>query len=522
MKAFIYIIVFLCSFNLCFAQQAAYIPSDGKVWSYGNVAFFGDVTTEGLLGSSPNTVLYFLGAKWTNGYNALLNDESVSGTDGVGGTFRFAGIRGRQTVAGGYNVAAHMGASFPNIEIANADGITLDDLNDLKIRNKLHFNRGHIYLNGWNLWVGQKDAGTITGFNDERFVVTGTGSAGGFMYRAKVSTSVGPVVFPIGTTATNYAPAGVVYDGPADNFKARVFDSVYQYATSGNKINDSVVYKTWNVGQDNAGAGTVALTLQHQDKDEGTEYVTNRDKSFISQFNNGNWEIRDGVNDDMGPGTLTADPMTGRPTMHARSFANGLGMNTYYSKFTTVAYYLPANIIHFNAYRVTYTLVDLVWTTMSETHNAVFEIERMYDNETAFTKIATVNTKAPGGNSTSRLDYFYEDTNDYDGWTYYRIKVVSITGRYVYTDVREVPPVIKVTVYPNPNFGQFKVDIKGIKAPLVLQMYDTWGQMIRTITVVKEGEVKITDMPKGTYFLVLKYKDTGKQAYTCKIIVIDH
>jgi hypothetical protein len=120
------------------------------------------------------------------------------------------------------------------------------------------------------------------------------------------------------------------------------------------------------------------------------------------------------------------------------------------------------------------------------------------------------------------LDYFYEDNNSYDGWTYYRIKVVSVTGRYLYTDVREVGPLIKVTVYPNPNFGNFKVDIRGIKVPLILQIFDTWGQVIRTQEVLMSGQVNITDMPKGTYFLRLTYKDTKKEAYVCKVIVIDH
>jgi hypothetical protein len=88
--------------------------------------------------------------------------------------------------------------------------------------------------------------------------------------------------------------------------------------------------------------------------------------------------------------------------------------------------------------------------------------------------------------------------------------------------VREVPPLIKVTVYPNPNFGQFKVDIKGIKVPLVMQIIDTWGQIVRSQEIVKNGQVQITDMPTGNYVLVLMYKDSKKQAYVCKVIVIDH
>jgi hypothetical protein len=523
MKRYLLILCFLVfSINSIIAQQAAYIPADGKVWSFGNVAFFGDVTNDGTLGSSPASVLYFLGKQWTNGYTALLSDESTAGIGGTGGIFRFAGNKGQQIIAGGYNVASRTGASFPNLEVSNANGIILADLNDLRIRNTLQLTNGHVYLNGWNLMVGYDNPGVINGYSDQRFIVTGPETAGGFLYRAKLSSSAGQVVFPVGTSATNYAPAGVRYEGSAEDFKARVFDSVYQQAVSGRMLYDSVVFKTWNLGQEGTGTGLTSVALQHMDADEAQEYKVNRSSSYISHFNDSNWEIRKAVNDNMGPGTLTTQPMRQSATMHSREM-EGIGNSSYFAKLTSLSYsYLPADIVHFNAYRISYSLVDLVWTTSRETNNAVFEVERMLDNETAFKKIATVATKAPGGYSTTRLDYYYQDTNDYDGWSYYRIKAVSATGKYVYTDVREVGPLIQATVFPNPNYGQFKVTVRGIKTPLIVQVFDTWGQQVRKLEMIGQSEVSIRDVPTGMYYLVLTHKETGKQAYHCKVVVIDH
>lgn len=522
MKRHLLIICFLVLSINAMAQQAAYIPAGGKVWNFGNVAFFGDVTNDGTLGSSPSSVLYFLGKQWTNSYYARLSDESASGIDGIGGLFRFAGNKGQQIIAGGYNVAARAGASFPNIEVSNANGIILADLNDLQIRNDLKLTNGHVYLNGWNLMVGDKTPGSITGYSDQRFIITGRETAGGFLYRAKLSSSAGQVVFPVGTNATNYAPAGVRYEGTAEDFKARVFDSVFLYAVTGRVLHDSVVYKTWNLGQEGNGTGLTSVTLQHMDEDEAAEYNVNRRTSYISRFLDSNWEIRSLSNDNMAPGTLTTEPMQQPATMHSRGLA-GIGMNAWFAKLTPyTSSYLPADIIHFNAYRVNYSLVDLVWTTNRETNNAVFEVERMLDNETAFKKIGTVATKAPGGYSTTRLDYYYQDTNDYDGWSYYRIKAVSATGKYVYTDVREVGPLIQATVFPNPNYGQFKVTVRGIKTPLIIQVYDTWGQLVRKLEMTGQSEVNIKDMPTGSYFLTLTHKESGKQAWSCKVIVIDH
>lgn len=503
------------------AQQQVYIPADGKVWSFGNVAIFGDITNEGLLGSNPATLLYFLGKQWTNTYTAILSDESTSGTDGTGGIFRFAGTSGQQIIAGGYNVASKTGPSFPNLEISNGNGVVLADLNDLKVRNNLNLANGHVFLNGWNLMVGHNTPGTITGYSDKRFIVTGTDIAGGFLYRSRLTSAAGQVVFPIGTTATNYAPAGVVYEGAAEDFKARVFDKVLKLAVSGEMLYDSVVYKTWNIGQENNTTGLVALTLQHMDADEGPEYTVNRANSYISRFSYGAWEIRKSVNDNMQTGTVTTQPMQQAATMHSRGFA-GLGTDAYFIKMTTgTTSYLPVDIIYFNAYRVTYALVDLLWTTTRETNNSVFEIERMLDNETEFKKVGTVNTKAPGGYSTSKLDYYYQDVNDYDGWSYYRIRAVSTTGRYVYSDVREVGPLVQAKVFPNPNQGQFKVKVRGIKTPLIVQVFDTWGQQIRKLEMTGETEVQIKDMPKGTYVLVLTHKESKKQAYVTKVVVIE-
>lgn len=521
MRFIISLIILCTTLSLCHAQQAVYVPAGGKVWNFGNVAVFGDMTNNGLLGSSPSSVFQFFGKQWTNGYNATMNDESPGGRTGKGGTFRFSG-NGQQTIAGGFNIAANMGCSFPNVDVNNPGGILLQDLNDLKVRNNLNFSTGHVFLNGWNLVVGDTAPGTITNYSDQRYVVTGTGTSGGFLYRLKVQASSNQIVFPVGATATDYSPAGILYEGTGEDFHVRVFDSVYQNAITGPVLYDSVVYKTWNIGQD--GSSQVALTLQHNNADEALEYQVNRDNSYISryEFLPGHWESRTGVNDNMAAGTLSTQPLQ-NATQHSRGFEGGLGINSYFTKLTPYSLsYLPADIVLFNAIRVSDSRVDITWNTIRETDNAVFEIERMFDNDSTWTTVATVPTQAPNGNSTTTLKYYDPDANSYDGWTYYRIKVISKTGKYIYTDVREVPPLIEVVVYPNPNLGDFKVNIKGIKAPLMMTLYDTWGQLIREKEIVQAGEVEFKDMPAGTYVFILKYKDTQKLAYTCKVIVIAH
>lgn len=506
----------------CRAQQAVYIAADAKVWNFGNVAVSGDMTNNGLFGSSPNANMYFYGTIWTNGFAASLNDESTTGLNGTGGFFRFTGLNGQQTIAGGFNVAARVGASFPNIEINNPDGVIFNGLHDLKIRNTLNLTDGMVFLNGQNLMLGDATPGTITGYSDKRYIVTGETSTGGFLYRAKLTGSSGNVVFPVGSSASSYSPASVLYEGAAEDFHARVYNGVYTYASSGTLVLDSVVYKTWNIGEELGGTGKTAITLQHMDTDEGTEYKVNRDKSYISLFRDSEWERRLNETDNMTVGNMSTEEMSASATMHSRGFG-GIGLNAYFiKKINYSASYTPATIIDFNAYRVSASAVDLVWTTSRESNHSYFEVERRLDNEETFKKVGAVPTKAENGNSTVKLSYYTQDKNDYDGWSYYRIKVVSKTGKYVYSDVREVGPLVSATVYPNPNRGDFKVSVKGIKTTLTMQLFDVWGQVLRKQDITREGAVEVHNLPTGTYFLILRHKDTQKEVYTTKVIVIDH
>jgi len=516
--------------TLGFAQQGTYIPPGGQVWMFGGsnapVAVFGNMQQEGTLGSNPNSLLYFLGKKWTNGNAATLPDET-GGNNGTGGIFRFSsnnilyGNMGQQTVFGNYNVASGAGTSFPNLELNNPSGLLLDDLSDLKVRRTLSFSNGHIFLNGWNLVVGHQSPGTITGYSDQRFVVTGTGSVGGFLYREGLMGTSGRVVFPVGTDANNYAPAALAYQGTADMFKVRVFDSIYTAASGGTALQDTFITKTWNIGHLQTGSAPTDVILQHMNSMEMPIYATYRDSSYINHYNASAWDKLSALPYQPQAGTLTTVPMSGA-TMHLRSFNDGLLTNEYFSKtvlFTALR--PPATIIDFQAWRLAWDKVHLEWSTSQEVNNYVFEIERRFESDTAFTTIGRVPTKAPGGYSNKRLDYTFQDNNNsYDGWTYYRIKVIGRNGQVVYSVIRAVPPLIQIDVYPNPNLGQFKVRIRGIRQALNMQLINNWGQILRQYDVQNESDILVKELPAGLYYLVLYHKDTQAVAYRTKVVVL--
>jgi hypothetical protein len=517
------VILFFIFGSCCWAsaQQGVYIPPGATVWLSGNtnVGIFADMTNNGILGSNPNATFYFLSKLWTNGNGSTLPDESPDGISGTGGTFSFSGINtGQQKVFGGYSFITRTGTSFPNLQLNNTAGLLLDDLSDLKIRNNLHFNSGRLYLNGWNLQVGETSPGTITGYSDYRYVVTGKGIAGGSLYRAGISNAAGKVVFPVGTDDNSYAPAAVLITGAKDMIGARVYDSVFTVAAGGTSYPDSFVNKTWNIRREDNTGGEVDVILQHIDVDELPAYATYRDSSFITRFVTGVWDNVPFLPNKPLAGTLTTSPMSQPATMHLRHF-NALGSNEFFAKTTLFGSAKPAVFLSFEAYRIAPFIVQLDWTTSREIYNALFEVERRYEREETFSKIATVPTKAINGNSSVPLSYTYQDPNDYDDWTYYRIKAVGKNGKVSYSEVRAVPPFVQINVFPNPNNGHFKVTIRGIRTEMLMQLTDVWGQVMRQYTVKGDKDFNINELPAGAYFLVIYHKDTMKVAYTCKVIV---
>ena len=519
MKKLLLISLLLLLAGFASAQQGIYIPAGGAVWLSGNakVGIFSDMTNNGTLGSNPNSTFYFLSKLWTNGNGSTLPDESADGASGTGGTFLFNGTA-QQKIFGGYSFITKTGPSFPNLQLNNPSGLLLEDLSDLKIRNNLHFENGHIYLNGWNLQVGEKAPGTITGYSDRRFVVTGHGIAGGLLYRAGISNAAGKVVFPVGTADNDYEPAAVLLTSTVDMVGARVYDSVYTVAAGGAAFPDSFVNKTWNLRRADNNGGETAIILQHMDVNELPAYAASRDSSFITRFVGGVWDNVTVIPAKPLAGTLTTSPMAGPATMHLRHF-NALGNNEFFAKTALIGSARPAVFLSFEAYRVAPLTVQLDWTTSREIYNAMFEVERRYEKEGSFSKVGIIPTKAVNGNSSVPLNYSTQDMNDYDDWTYYRIKAVGKNGKVVYSEVRAVPPFVQINVYPNPNNGKFKISIRGIRGEMQMQLRDTWSQVMRQYDVKTDTDVNISELPSGVYFLVIYHKDTMKVAYTCKVVV---
>src|ERR1044072_194513 len=501
---------------LCLAQTGVYVPAGGKIAVHkkDTVAIFSNVKNDGQFGSLNGSVINFYGTKWENGNEATLpddNDYNNSTLQNMGGVFRFLQLKGMNPVAqyiyGGYNVSARAGASFPKLSVGNKDGIYLEDLSDLKIRYTLHSETGHILLNGWNLIVGERYPGSITGFSDRSFVVTGAMPGGGSLYREHIGTADSMVIFPLGASTDSYSPLALRSNSgdPAD-IHVRVFDSVYQHAVSGNTNSMDYVLKTWNVQQEADTRNDVTVWVEHQGQDEGAAFAANRDSSYVTRYVNGTgWDTLPPAG-LFSPGMLTSGTPLRNTFINRRTFHDGLEKTTYLSASAYSAPYSDVSLF-FEAYRETIRWVGTRWRTSKELNLLRYELQRRRETEDSFYTVARIAPYTLSGTSNTPQSYSYRDDDLYDNWTYYRLKIFGKDGKIHYSIIRKVPWLVLITVSPNPNDGRFRVTTFGVHHKLRMVMHDMLGRkQDERMLDGTDTYVSKTNLPAGMY--ILTFYDT--------------
>ena len=152
----------------------------------------------------------------------------------------------------------------------------------------------------------------------------------------------------------------------------------------------------------------------------------------------------------------------------------------------------------------------LSWATASEINNSGFELQRGTDG-IEFTSIGFV---AGAGNSSSRKEYSFKDTDIEKDVLYYRLKQIDNDGAFEYSNViaiRKNKAALAIeSVYPNP-FGK-DISIlfnQGITDPLHVKIFDAKGNLVLNETYSpfrKNLLISTESFSSGIYFL---YVETG-------------
>jgi hypothetical protein len=182
---------------------------------------------------------------------------------------------------------------------------------------------------------------------------------------------------------------------------------------------------------------------------------------------------------------------------------------------------LPVKLTYFNAKRSNASNVGLTWQTAQELNASGFEIQRLIGSG-SWQVVGFVPTQALNGNSSSILNYSFNDPNNARGITQYRLRAVDIDANSKFSEIRAVRgegQAGKIIVYPNPSFdGKVKVVFEDVNGTRDVSLTDMSGRLIKQWTGITNNNLQIDNMTPGYYSLRVVIRETGEQSIE-KIVV---
>ena len=155
---------------------------------------------------------------------------------------------------------------------------------------------------------------------------------------------------------------------------------------------------------------------------------------------------------------------------------------------------------------------QIAWTTVTETNNDYFEIERSADGRN-FHVIAKIDG---AGNSSMHIEYFELDQEPIEGISYYRLSQTDYDGKTEKFGIVPVkclkPSESAISLFPNPvsaDDGEVNLLLEGFQGEEVLVMLRdiTGKEFYSKLKLVQSGNnleaIPIDmDVPSGTYLVI--------------------
>lgn len=171
----------------------------------------------------------------------------------------------------------------------------------------------------------------------------------------------------------------------------------------------------------------------------------------------------------------------------------------------------PVTLLDFKVAKLTRS-VELNWSTVNETGNDYFAIERSTDNGRTFSEIG----RAKGtGNSRDYNAYDFVDDNPFRGTSFYRLRQVDFDGTKTFygpLSVQFGEISTTVTIFPNPAYET--ISLRGLAGDVeVIEIFNALGRLVKTVrnTTNKSAGVSIdiSGLHRGVY--LMKYRSGSER-----------
>lgn len=195
--------------------------------------------------------------------------------------------------------------------------------------------------------------------------------------------------------------------------------------------------------------------------------------------------------------------------------------NESYARMDNLCSPLPIKLVSFDAKRVA-DKTELTWTTLSESDNQGFDIERnLTDNPSAFRSIGFVNSKSATGNSAEELNYRFQDQTPFGQFALYRIKQIDHSGKFSYSPIRRVNGGSFLNdLYPNPANDRVNLIFAQKSRPYQIEWMNDLGQRLGRWTVREQFSLPTTGFSNGVHRIRIQDLETGQ--IETRTILINH
>ncbi len=478
--------------NVIFSGTSTKTLASGTYVLNGNLTISG-----GTLSNTTNNSPLSIKGNWTN------NSGASAFLPGSTGTVTFNGTSAQ-------SIGGSASTNFNNLVINNSSstGVTLNAA--ASVTKALTLTDGFLYTSSTNL-LSLADNATAT-----------SGSVNSYVAGPMKKVGDDSFTFPIGSSnGAKWARIGMIkvsgYNTTTE-FTAQYFATPASNNTTPqmNGGLDHVSYvEVWDLSRtlDPSNDATAKVSLYYEDP--VFSGINSSGDTRVAHFSSvsSKWENMGGSG--ASPITSTVNFSTFSPITFGSVVAFGINP-------------LPIELVDFTATPKNNNHVELNWTTVSETNNNYFTIERSQDAFN-FSELTFVNSQAINGNSNSTLNYTSTDTEPFEGISYYRLKQTDLNGDFSYSDIISVSlnksGDLDFQVYPNPTNGNsFNILVENEKEQdISINIYDLQGKQVlsKTIKTEQSGKNNIEinpNVPLNSGIYIIHIRSNTKSGYNKLII----